>query len=361
MPAADTSVDFDNLVKVIETLKERIENDPYSGKDETRTRLVFIDPLLQALGWDTKTRVVIAEYRIQPRRFRSKKADYALLKSPEEVGYPIAFIEAKRLNEELDAHLEQALAYADERKSVKHVCLTNGDQWKFYDVSDEAQPCRIFAVSVRGMSASECAKQLQPLMRPNLVPGGVGAPVPPSKTLGQSIAPEYPVRSPEPLQDTDEPALDMSTVLSWLAVGIVSGGILGVVFGFRAAQPVLEGFVGPVGAIVVVIAVIAAAVLVRPRLPWGLLWPLLWPLRGRTLRWAGGVVIVGLGIGYILGYSIGLQVGQPVYDLLAGVGTIVVGIVAFALVIGMVLLVASGQGHRRYSRKRNRYSRGRRR
>ena len=86
MPAADTSVDFDNLVKVIE-IKERIENDPYSGKDETRTRLVFIDPLLQALGWDTKTRVRHCGVSDTAQK-RSKKAD-ALLKSPEEVGYRV--------------------------------------------------------------------------------------------------------------------------------------------------------------------------------------------------------------------------------------------------------------------------------
>ena len=44
---------LDDLVGVIETLKERIAaHGAKPAENETRTRMALIDPLLQALGWD---------------------------------------------------------------------------------------------------------------------------------------------------------------------------------------------------------------------------------------------------------------------------------------------------------------------
>ena len=48
---------LDDLVGVIETLKERIATHGATLREyETRTRMALIDPLLQALGWDTWSR-----------------------------------------------------------------------------------------------------------------------------------------------------------------------------------------------------------------------------------------------------------------------------------------------------------------
>ena len=87
---------LDDLVKVIETLKERIaSHGPALQQNETRTRMALIDPLLQALGWDTSEPAVVRpEYSAGNGR-----ADYALLG---ETRNPVAFIEAKRLSEPLE-------------------------------------------------------------------------------------------------------------------------------------------------------------------------------------------------------------------------------------------------------------------
>ena len=57
---------LDDLVKVIETLKERIATHGATLREnETRTRMALIDPLLQALGWDTsEPAVVLPEYDV---------------------------------------------------------------------------------------------------------------------------------------------------------------------------------------------------------------------------------------------------------------------------------------------------------
>ena len=45
---------LDELVDVIQTIQDRIRDHGASLREnETRTRMALIDPLLQALGWDT--------------------------------------------------------------------------------------------------------------------------------------------------------------------------------------------------------------------------------------------------------------------------------------------------------------------
>lgn len=53
MPDAPDNPQFDNLVRVAETLQRRIRSDRATIRgSETRTRTELIDPLLYALGWD---------------------------------------------------------------------------------------------------------------------------------------------------------------------------------------------------------------------------------------------------------------------------------------------------------------------
>ena len=86
---------LDELVDVIETLKSRInEHRSDLQKDETRTRMALINPLLQVLGWDTSDpSLVTPEYSLSNGR-----ADYALL---DDQGKVVVFLEAKRLGEQL--------------------------------------------------------------------------------------------------------------------------------------------------------------------------------------------------------------------------------------------------------------------
>ena len=150
MPDAHHSTDLDALMHVIETLKERIEHDGGTiGSKEIRTRTALVDPLLNALGWDTTDpAMVIPEYAAG-----GGVADYALLKvMPDENTPVIAFIEAKRLNEPLESHRAQMLNYAN-MSGVKYAGLTNGDRWELYEVFKEA-PCTSAASWTCRFSAS---------------------------------------------------------------------------------------------------------------------------------------------------------------------------------------------------------------
>ena len=122
---------LDELVATIKTIKQRIKDHGTSlAANETRTRQVLIDPLLMALGWDISDPTEVAlEYSTGHGR-----TDYALLS---EAG-PLAVIEAKRLNDDMDNHVMQALNYANSQ-GVKFMVTTNGDHWRMYDVFRQAQ------------------------------------------------------------------------------------------------------------------------------------------------------------------------------------------------------------------------------
>ena len=62
MPDAPDNPQFDNLVRVIETLQRRIRSDRAIIRgSETRTRTALIDPLLYALGYLAVERGASAE------------------------------------------------------------------------------------------------------------------------------------------------------------------------------------------------------------------------------------------------------------------------------------------------------------
>ena len=146
--------DTDSLASVIKTLQQRIR-DRATGRNETRTRNVLINPLLDGLGWSDPS-VVTHEYSIEYGR---GFVDYALHPKGQK-GRPIAFIEAKRLRETLcDDHLNQVLKYASKRDSVRYVGLTNGDRWQFYEIFEGGWGL-IFEISLRHESAFDCAAQL---------------------------------------------------------------------------------------------------------------------------------------------------------------------------------------------------------
>ena len=162
MLAAHANPDLDALIGVIEALQERIKRDHTTiGSNEIRTRTALIDPLLNALGWDTANpSMVIPEYPAG-----DGAADYALLKIAQSgQPQPIAFIEAKRLNEDLRPHRAQALAYAN-IATVRYAGLTNGDRWELYEVFKEAplDERRTLNVSIACESAIDCAVKLQVL------------------------------------------------------------------------------------------------------------------------------------------------------------------------------------------------------
>ena len=157
---------LDDLVGVIETLKERIATHGASlGENETRTRMALIDPLLRALGWDVSDPdIVTPEYSVGASR-----ADYALLTSN---GNPAALVEAKKLDESLASHRMQMLNYAN-ISGIPYAGLTDGNHWEMYTVFDQApiEQRRILDVSIANTPAHEAALKLLLLWRPNLASG----------------------------------------------------------------------------------------------------------------------------------------------------------------------------------------------
>ena len=157
---------LDDLVGVIETLKGRIAtHGPSLRENETRTRMALIDPLLQALGWDTSDPIVVTpEYSVGASR-----ADYALLTS---TGNPSALVEAKKLDESLASHRMQMLNYAN-ASGIPYAGLTDGNYWEVYTVFDQApiEQRRILDVSIAKSPAHETALKLLLLWRRNLASG----------------------------------------------------------------------------------------------------------------------------------------------------------------------------------------------
>ncbi len=156
---------LDELVGVIETLQSRIQTyRDILSRNETRTRMALIDPLLSALGWEVADPgLVTPEYDISGQR-----ADYALLSGQ---GHkPIALLEAKRLGEPLDPtrHQEQVFTYAL-MQQVRYAGLTDGDLWALDNVADfSGGERRILEVSIANEPAHRCALKLLLLWRPNL-------------------------------------------------------------------------------------------------------------------------------------------------------------------------------------------------
>ena len=333
--------DIDSLVGVIKSLQEHINRDHANiGADETRTRNVLINPLLEALGWDpANPELVTTEYRLRFGYRPPPRADYALHPQGQQ-GKPIAFIEAKRMATQLSAeHRDQVFAYAASRKSVKYAVLTNGDQWEIHAVPGDAPPRLQSRFVLRSESAADCTRKLQPLVRASSGTGEARIPRN-ADTATSHVSPSAPRVAGS--------TVDAPKALAWLAIALVLGFIAGYIVGFQAAQPVLEAITGPLGAIVVGISVIAATALVWRFLPWGRLscdW--LRPGGSKTLIWASVAVVVGGVIGYFIGYSIGFRTAQPIYDMLAIVGYVAFGVIVIGGVVAIGIAVTKPETRRR--------------
>ena len=158
---------LDDLVSVIETLKQRIRTHGATLRaNEIRTRVALIDPLLVALGWDVSDPALVTpEYAVGEGR-----ADYALHGSD---SIPAAMVEAKRLGHALsDDERMQMLNYANAR-GVRYAAVTDGDVWEFYEVFRQAplEDRRLLNLRIASRPAHESALQLLLLWRPNVASG----------------------------------------------------------------------------------------------------------------------------------------------------------------------------------------------
>ena len=209
---------LDDLVGVIETLKERIVAHGASLREnETRTRMALIDPLLQALGWDVSNPgMVTPEYDVSGR-----KADYALLGKG---GIPSATVEAKKLGEALATHRMQMLNYSN-ASGVEYAGLTDGDKWELYEVFKRGQldERRILDISIVGTPVHEAALKLLLLWRPNLASGQpVAANEPLFTDTSEAPTRRSPVIESPAVPDLEQLVVEASGSTGWMPLSRVN-------------------------------------------------------------------------------------------------------------------------------------------
>lgn len=109
--------------QLTQTIKDIVNKNNLHLYDESATKQAIILKLLNILDWD-----IFNREEVYPEYGNSgKKVDYALrFKNFNQI-----FIEAKRVNEDLDGHQEQLLKYSFE-EGVKLAILSNGLSWWFY-------------------------------------------------------------------------------------------------------------------------------------------------------------------------------------------------------------------------------------
>ncbi len=194
---------LDPLIEAIETVKKRIEQHRQTlSENETRTRGALINPILKALGWDpADPALVTLEYNVGNLR-----ADYALHGANAEEK-PTAVIEAKKLDEPLDGHLDQMIGYAI-KHGIEYAGIVNGDLWQLYEVHipKPIHEKRIAAASILKDEPHECALELLSLWRLNLASGKVKNAKKPVIVVHEEEMEEKDTNSPEnPEPITPEP------------------------------------------------------------------------------------------------------------------------------------------------------------
>ena len=149
--SGEEGIVLDDLVGCIELLQVRMKKHRNSlERNEIRTRVSLIDPLLCLLGWDVSDpELVTPEYTQSDSSVGSSSwaADYALLHSD---GRPAAVLEAKRLGEPLATHRMQMLNYAN-AWGIEYAGLTDGNHWELYRVFEPGrlEERRILEVAIR--------------------------------------------------------------------------------------------------------------------------------------------------------------------------------------------------------------------
>ncbi|MEM2915726.1 MAG: type I restriction endonuclease [Candidatus Bathyarchaeia archaeon] len=146
-----------NVVSCIEELRIKLEKCRKAEMKETPTRTIFIDPMLQALGWDVKD---LDEVALEYPTIDGKSVDYAL----EINRKPVVFVEAKPLGDPLTnvKDITQVVGYAASA-GVEWCILTNGLTYRVYRSTEKAEAPEklLFEVSIeQDKSIQEIAEQL---------------------------------------------------------------------------------------------------------------------------------------------------------------------------------------------------------
>ncbi len=160
------------IVRCIEELRMKLDRHRKEDLKEYPTRTIFIDPLLQALGWDVRDP---DEVELEYPTIDGRSVDY----SPKLNRRPVLFIEAKPLNDSLTdvKSITQVVGYAA-NAGVDWCILTNGVAYKVYRSTEKAEaPDKLlFEVSIdpkesRGGSLEQIAEQFDRFSRDAMARG----------------------------------------------------------------------------------------------------------------------------------------------------------------------------------------------
>ena len=160
------------IVRCIEDLRTKLGRHRRDDLKEYPTRVIFIDPLLEALGWDVTDP---DEVELEYPTIDGKAVDYA----PKINRKPALFIEAKPLKDPLTdvKSITQVVGYAA-NAGVEWCVLTNGVTYKVYRSTERAQaPDKLlFEVSfdpgkTDGMTLPQVAEQFARFSRDAMAAG----------------------------------------------------------------------------------------------------------------------------------------------------------------------------------------------
>lgn len=116
-----------NLEECIEEIRGPLnEHHEYLYSNETATRVVVIDPILTALGWNVRN----PSYVKLEHKHNGSQIDYILLGGD---GGILAVVEAKPTGSDLNKHRRQASGYAVE-VAARYAILTNGARWEAWEI-----------------------------------------------------------------------------------------------------------------------------------------------------------------------------------------------------------------------------------
>jgi predicted type IV restriction endonuclease len=158
----------------IETFRSKIERSRGASLKEQPTKTTIIEPVLDALGWDTRDH---DEVQTEFSTSDGKSADYALKIN----GKPVLLIEAKALNDPLTEvkDIAQVVAYAA-TEGIVWCVLTNGVKWKVYCSLEagKAADKMMFEVTLdsresNGLSIQQLSEQLWRFSRAGMTTGAL--------------------------------------------------------------------------------------------------------------------------------------------------------------------------------------------
>jgi len=151
-----------DIIRCLEELRLKLERHSKEGLKEYPTRTIFIDPLLETLGWDVRDP---DEVQLEYSTIDGKSVDYVTKINRK----PVLFIEAKPLRDPLIdvKSITQVVSYAV-NQGVDWCILTNGITYKVYRSTEKAKaPDKLlFEVSIdpresEGRSIQQIAEQFK--------------------------------------------------------------------------------------------------------------------------------------------------------------------------------------------------------